>query len=78
VRELVNDQPVEPVRRFIERQQHAIAVRFGKRQHTLLGRSRDDVLLFEFAVRLENNERNLDGEIVLQVRADLLVRAFGV
>ena len=43
-----------------------------------LRRARDDVLLLELAVRLEEDERHLEREVVLQVGADLLVGALGV
>src|SRR6185369_10225092 len=41
-------------------------------------RRRVDVLLLELAVRLEQNQLNFERQVVLQVGADLLVRAFRV
>ena len=40
--------------------------------------ARRDVLLLELAVRLEEDERDALVEVVLQIRADLLIRALGV
>ena len=37
-----------------------------------------DVLLLELAVRLEQDQRHLERQVVLEVGADLLVRALGV
>ena len=78
VRQLMNDEPVEQVGRLVDRQHHAVAGRLGKGADALLRRTGDDVLLLELAARLEDDERNLEGEVVLQVRADLLVCALGV
>ena len=78
VRELVDDQPVEEVRRFVHRHHDAIARRFGERADAFLGRARNDILLLELAARLEQDQRHLEGEIVLQLRTDVLVRALGV
>jgi len=78
VGELVHDEPVEEVRGLVEREQHPVAIRFGERAHALLRGAGDDVLLFELAVRLEDDQRHLEGEVVLQFGADLLIRALGV
>ena len=78
VRQLVDDQPVEQVRRQIDRQHHAVALAFGEREHAFLRGARRDVLLLELAVRLEDDERHALVEVVPQVRADLLIRALGV
>ena len=40
--------------------------------------ARIDVLLLEFALGLVEDERNFEGQVVLQVGADLLIRAFRV
>ena len=37
-----------------------------------------DVLLLELAARLEQDQRNLVREVVLQLGADVLIRAFGI
>ena len=78
VRQLVDDQPVEQIRRQIDRQHHPVALAFGEREHAFRRWARRDVLLFEFAVRLEDDERDALVEIVPQIRADLLIRALGV
>ena len=78
VRQLVDDQSVEQIGREIDRQDHAVAFAFGKREHAFLRSARRDVLLLELAVRLEDDERHALIEVVPQVRADLLVRALGV
>ena len=71
-------EPVEQVGRLVDRQHHAVAVRLGKRADAFLRGAGDDVLLLELAARLEEDQRNLEREVVLQVGADLLIRAFGV
>ena len=76
--ELVGDQPVERVGRLVDRQDHAVAIRLGEREHPFGQLARVDVLLLEFALGLEEDERNLEGEVVLEVGAHLLVGAFGV
>ena len=58
VRQLVDDQPVEQVRREIDRQHHAVALAFGERQHAFRETARGDVLLLELAVGLEDDERH--------------------
>ena len=68
--EFVRDRAVEQVGRLVERQQHPVARRLGERRHAFLGRARDDVLLLELGVRLEDDQRHLEREVVLQVRAD--------
>ena len=78
MRQLVRHRPVQKVRRLVERQQHPIALRLSKRRDTLDGGARDDVLLLELAARLEDDQRYLESKVVLQVGADVLVRAFGV
>ncbi len=74
----MDDEPVEQIRRQIDRQHHAVALAFGEREHPFLGSTGRDVLLLELAVRLEDDERNALVEIVPQVRADLLIGALGV
>jgi hypothetical protein len=78
VRQLVKDQPVEQVRRFVERHHDPVAHRLGECADPFLRRAGDDVLLLKLAARLEEDERDLEREVVFQLRADLLVRAFGV
>jgi hypothetical protein len=76
--ELVNDQAVEQIGRLVERHHDAVTHRLGEGTHAFLRRSGNHVLLLELAAGLEQDERNLEGEVVFQLRADLLVRAFGV
>ena len=78
MRELVGDQAIERVRRLVDRQHHAVAVRLGEREHAFGQLARLDVLLLELALRLVEDERNLEGEVVLQIGADLLIRALRV
>ena len=78
VRQFVRDRAVEQVRRLVERQQHPVARRLGKRRDPLAHRARDDVLLLEIDVRLEDDQRHLERQVVLEVRADRLVGALGV
>ena len=77
VRQLVDDQAVEPVGRIVNRQDDALAEGLGEGADAF-GRRAGDVLLLEFAVRLEDDQRDLGRQVVLQIRADLLVGAFGV
>ena len=78
VRELVHDEPVEQVGRLVDGQHHAVAERLGKRAHAFLGGAGNDVLLLELAAGLEEDQGNLEREVVLQIGADLLVRAFRI
>ena len=78
VRELVGDEAIERVRRLVDRQHHAVAIRLGEREHAFGQLARLDVLLLELAGRLVEDHRHLEREVVLQVRADLLVGALGV
>jgi hypothetical protein len=73
VRQLVDHQPVEPIGRVVERQHHALPEWFGEGAHPLLRGARNDVLLLELAVGLEENHLHLEGQVVVQVGADLLV-----
>ena len=76
--ELVRDEAVKIVRRIIDGQQHPLAIRLGKCRHAFLGGARRDVFLLELAVRLENDQRDLEREVVFQVGADVLIGAFRV
>ena len=78
VGQLVRDQAIERVRRLVDREDHAIAIRFGEGEHAFRKLTGLDVLLLELALGLVEDERNLEGEVVLQVGADLLVCALGV
>ena len=50
----------------------------GERADAFLGAAGRDVLLLELAVGLEQDHRHLGRQVVLQIRADLLIRALGV
>src|SRR5262249_57711012 len=65
VGELVRDGAVEQVRRLVERQKHPITFWLGEGGDTLDGGAGDDVLLLEFAARLENDQRHFECEVVL-------------
>ena len=78
VRQLVRDQAVERVGRLVDRQDHAVAVRLGEGEDAFGELARLDVLLLELALRLEQDEGNLEREVVLQVRADLLIGTLGI
>jgi replicative superfamily II helicase len=67
VRQLVDDQAVEEVWRIVERHDHAIAFRLGECANTFLRGARDDVLLLELAAGLEDDERDLERKVVLQL-----------
>ncbi len=78
VRQLVGDEAVELIGWVVDRQQHAMLHRLGERADAFLRVARRHVLLLELAVRLEQDHRHFVGQVVLQVRADLLIRALGV
>ena len=79
VRELVRDQAsLQTIWWIVDRQQHPVAIRFGEGADAFDGRTRRDVLLFELAMRLEQDERNLERQVVFQIGADLLIRPFGI
>jgi len=80
VRELVHHQAVELIGRVVDRHHHALADRLGKGADAFLRRARIHVLLFELAVRLEQDQLHLGAlrEFVPQIGADLLIRALGV
>ncbi len=79
VRELVDDEAVEAVGGIVDRQHHPVADRLGERADAFRrGIGRRDVLLLELAVGLEQDHLDLEGQVVLQVRADLLVGALRV
>ncbi len=78
VGELVDDRAVEQIRRFVDRHDDPVPRRFGKGLHAFLRSAGNDVLLLELAVRLEQDQRHLVREVVLQFSADVLIRAFRV
>ena len=78
VRQFVRDQAIERVGRLVDRQDHAIAVRLGEGEDAFGQLARLDVLLLELALGLEEDQGNLEREVVLQVRADLLVGTLGI
>ena len=52
--------------------------RLGERADAFLAGLRVHVFLLELAVRLEENQLHLRRQVVLQIGADLLIRALGV
>ena len=52
--------------------------RLGERADAFLRGAGDHVLLLELAAGLEEDERNLERQVVLQLGADVLIRAFGI
>ena len=78
MRQLVRDQAVERVGGLVDRQHHAVAVRLGEGEDAFGQLAGLDVLLLELALGLVEDERDLEGEVVLQIGADLLIRALGV
>ena len=50
----------------------------GTNDYAFLRRAGDDVLLVELGARLEEDERHLGGQVVLQLGADVLIGALGV
>ena len=78
VGEFVGDEAVELVGRLVNRHEHPVAGRLGKGRHALAHGARNDVLLLELALRLEDEQRDLLGEVVLQFGTELLVGALGV
>ncbi len=78
VGQFVRDQAIELIGRFVDRQHHALALRLGERRHAFGHFHRRDVLLLELGVRLEQHERHLEAELVLQLGADVLIGALRV
>ena len=78
MREFVRDEAVQLIGRVVDRQQHAVLHRLGERADAFLRAARRDVLLLELAVRLEQDHRHFVGQVVLQIRADLLIGALRV
>ena len=74
----MDGEPVEQVGRLVHRHHDAVAARLGECADAFLRGARDDVLLPELAARREEDERDLEGEVVLQLGADVLIRALGV
>jgi hypothetical protein len=78
VGELVGDQAIQRVGRLIDRQHHAIPIGLGECQHAFGQLARLDVLLLELTLGLEDHQRDLEGEVVLQIGAHLLIGALRV
>ena len=78
VGQLVDDQAIQLIGRLVDRQHHAVALGLGEGGHTFRHLGRDHVLLLELGLGLEQDERHLLPEIVLELGADVLVRALGV
>ena len=72
------DEPVELIGGFVNRQHHPIALRLGKREDAFGDLPRDDVLLLELAMRLEDDQGDPVGQVVCEIGADLVVGTLGV
>ena len=57
--QLVDDEAVQPVRRLVDRHDHPLAHRLGKRADAFR-RLAEDVFLFELAVRLEQDQLHFE------------------
>ena len=78
VRLLMGDEAIERVGGFVNGQDHPVPIRLGEGQHALGQFAGVDILFLKFAFRLVDDERNLEGQVVLQVGADLLICALCV
>ncbi len=78
VRQFVRNQAVQPIGWIVDGKEHPPAVGFDKGSDAFLRGTGNDILLLELAVRLEEDHRHLGRKIVVQVRADLLIRAFRI
>ena len=67
MRELVHDQAIEQVVRLVHRHDDSLPDGLGECTDAFLRGSRDDVLLLEFAAGLEEDQRDLVGEVILQL-----------
>ena len=74
----MHNQAVQPIGRIVDREEHPAAGGFDEGSDAFLRGTGDDVLLLELAVGLEEDHRHLGRQVVVQVRADLLIRAFRV
>jgi hypothetical protein len=78
VRQLVGDEAIQRVGRLIDGQHHPIAVRLGEGKHAFRQLTGFDVLLLKFALGFVENQGDFEREVMLEVRADLLICAFRV
>ena len=78
VGQLVGNEPVEAVWRLVDGQHNPVTIRFSERADSLGHRSRNDVLLLELAVGLEDDERHRERELMPEVAADFLIGALCV
>ena len=78
MRQLVRDETVQPVRGLIDGKHDPVPPRFRERTDALRASPRDDVLLLELAVRLEDDERHERRQVMPQIGADLLIGALGI
>ncbi len=74
----MHNQAVQPIGWIVDGEEHPPAVGFDEGSDAFLRGAGNDVLLLELAVGLEEDHRHLGREVVVQVRADLLIRAFRV
>jgi hypothetical protein len=78
VGQLVGDEALQLVRRQVDGQDHAAADRLGEGQHSFGHEVGEEVRLLELGVRLVEDERDREVDLVLEVPRDLLIRALGV
>jgi hypothetical protein len=78
VGQLVGDEALQAVRRLVDGQHHAPAHGLREGQHPFGHEVREEVRLLELGVRLVEDERDREVDLVLQVPRDLLVRALRV
>ena len=78
MRELVRDQPLQAVRRLVDRHHHPVSHRLGEGQRRLGYEAVGQVRLLELGVGLVQHQRDRERHFVLQLGGDLLVAALGV
>jgi hypothetical protein len=78
VRQLVGDERVQLVGRLVDREHHAVLDRLRERPDLLADLAERDVRLLELGVRLVDDHRHAEPELVVELLADPQVRALGV
>ena len=74
----MDGEPIEQIGRLVHRHHDAVAARLGERADAFLRRAGNHVLLPELAARGEQDQRHLEREVVLQLGADVLIRALRI
>ena len=67
MREFVFDEPVQLIRGIVDRQHHPVVLGLGKAAHRFVCAARVDVFLLEFAVRLEEDHRHAERQVVPEI-----------